>query len=66
MTALVTNSAAAAKERERFGQNYFRHEYTLDYYIATYSKPMISIMDGITSPLPVRFKVNEQWVEELD
>jgi len=30
-------------------QNYFRHEYTLDYYLSTYDKPMIAIMDGITS-----------------
>ena len=30
-------------------QNYFRHEYTLDYYLSTYDKPMVAIMDGITS-----------------
>jgi hypothetical protein len=30
-------------------KNYFREEYTLDYYLSTYDKPMVAIMDGITS-----------------
>jgi enoyl-CoA hydratase/carnithine racemase len=51
MQALVTletpeNLLQAARE------NYFRHEYTLDYYLSTYDKPMIAVMDGITSACP--------------
>jgi len=40
------NQLQAARE------NYFRHEYTLDYYLSTYAKPMIAMMDGITSASP--------------
>ena len=46
--ALVTIKATGAELQEA-RKNYFRHEYTLDYYIATYDKPIIAIMDGITS-----------------
>lgn len=59
IVALVTG-ATAAKERQEFGRNYFRNEYTLDYYIATYPKPMIAIMDGITSPLAY-FALEAYW-----
>jgi len=47
--ALVTVKGEGPEVHES-RKNYFREEYTLDYYIATYPKPMIAIMDGITSP----------------
>jgi 3-hydroxyisobutyryl-CoA hydrolase len=43
-------------------QNYFRHEYTLDYYLATYQKPMVAIMDGITSTAPLPLTCPADWV----
>jgi len=46
--ALVTIDAEGLELREA-RKNYFRHEYTLDYYLSTYDKPMIAVMDGITS-----------------
>lgn len=47
--ALVThkNDDAAALHAAR--KNYFKNEYTLDYYLSEYSKPMVAVMDGITS-----------------
>lgn len=57
---------AKGLELQEARKNYFRHEYTLDYYLSTYGKPMIAIMDGITS---IRINVvdaDEQWEEVLD
>jgi 3-hydroxyisobutyryl-CoA hydrolase len=48
IVALVTIDASGTILHEA-RKNYFRHEYTLDYYLSTYDKPMIAIMDGITS-----------------
>ena len=48
IVALVTIDASGTTLHEA-RKNYFRHEYTLDYYISTYDKPMIAILDGITS-----------------
>jgi 3-hydroxyisobutyryl-CoA hydrolase len=53
LTVALARSNVPASERQRFGRNYFKNEYTLDYYIATYPKPMIAIMDGITSKYPL-------------
>jgi enoyl-CoA hydratase/carnithine racemase len=49
--ALVTAEVGGARLQQA-RENYFRHEYTLDYYLATYPKPIIAIMDGITSIWP--------------
>jgi Enoyl-CoA hydratase/isomerase len=46
--ALVTIDLEGQKLQEA-RENYFRHEYTLDYYLSTFYKAMIVIMDGITS-----------------
>lgn len=47
-TALVTVNGRPADLHEA-RKNYFREEYTLDYYLSTYDKPIIAVMDGITS-----------------
>ena len=46
--ALVTAKAKGTLLQQA-RENYFRHEYTLDYYLSTFSKPIIAVMDGITS-----------------
>lgn len=38
----------ATKEGQKKSTDYFSLEYTLDHLIATYSKPYVAIMDGIT------------------
>lgn len=38
----------ATKEGQKKSTDYFALEYTLDHLIATYSKPYVAIMDGIT------------------
>lgn len=40
---------ATGGELQRARENYFRHEYTLDYYLSTFPKPIVAVMDGITS-----------------
>jgi enoyl-CoA hydratase/carnithine racemase len=46
--ALVTAEAKGTLLQQA-RENYFRHEYTLDYYLSTFPKPIIAVMDGITS-----------------
>lgn len=64
--ALVTletpdNLLQAARE------NYFRHEYTLDYYLSTYDKPMIAVMDGITSASSNEFRLTSSgWRSRIE
>jgi Enoyl-CoA hydratase/isomerase len=61
LTVALARSNVPAGERQRFGRNYFKNEYTLDYYIATYPKPMIAIMDGITSKCPLIPRSFASW-----
>ena len=44
--ATLNEKGATAHEIRK---NYFREEYTLDYYISIYEKPIVAINDGITS-----------------
>lgn len=49
--AAVAELAKTGLDGQRKASEYFRHEYVLDHTIATYTKPFVSIMNGITSKL---------------
>jgi 3-hydroxyisobutyryl-CoA hydrolase len=48
VAAMVTLKEKGATQHE-IRKNYFREEYTLDYYLSIYEKPIVAIIDGITS-----------------
>ncbi|KAL1893057.1 3-hydroxyisobutyryl-CoA hydrolase [Ceratocystis pirilliformis] len=45
---MVEQLQTGSKQSVELAINFFRKEYQLDHYIATYQKPMVSFMDGIT------------------
>lgn len=58
--ALVTIDASGVGLIEA-RKNYFRHEYTLDYYLSVFEKPIVAIMDGITSIVRFDFANISGW-----
>lgn len=48
VTALATQIQDNPKEGQRVSRDYFSLEYKLDHLIATYTKPYVAFLDGIT------------------